>query len=205
MAERIGIYGGTFSPPHNGHVGLAKTFCREFRPDRLLIIPDSLPPHKELPDGAGSVHRLEMARLAFEDIESASVSDFEISREGEKSYSYDTVRHFKKNDNVIYLLCGTDMLLTFDRWYRFKDLFEMCELVYAYRNSDDPDNEDFINAKIAEYREKYGAVIHKLGGGINEISSSQIRIMISEGGDASEFLPEKVYDYIKANGLYKNG
>ena len=89
---RIGIYGGTFNPPHIGHVHAAEEAGRVLGLDKLLIVPDNVPPHKTLPEGSpDNAQRLEMARLAFGAVPCAEVSDLELRREG-KSYSVDTVR-----------------------------------------------------------------------------------------------------------------
>ena len=89
---KIAIYGGSFNPPHLGHVEAARTVASALAPDRLLIVPASVPPHKELADGSPTAQqRLELCRLAFADIPGAEISEMELRREG-KSYSYDTVR-----------------------------------------------------------------------------------------------------------------
>jgi len=89
--RRIGIYGGSFAPPHNGHVRAAQAFLDAIEPDLLLIVPSARPPHKQLSDGASDADRLAMARLAFSDIGQAVVSDMEMVRGG-VIYTADTLR-----------------------------------------------------------------------------------------------------------------
>ena len=127
---KIAIYGGSFNPPHLGHVEAARTVASALAPDRLLIVPASVPPHKELADGSPTAQqRLELCRLAFADIPGAEISEMELCREG-KSYSYDTVRLLREEnpDAQLILVVGTDMLLSFEKWYQFRYLLENCTL-----------------------------------------------------------------------------
>ena len=93
--EKIGIFGGTFNPVHNGHVRLAKHYMEQLGLSRMLVIPTKTPPHKAAPDLADSADRLAMCRIAFEGMEGVTVSDMEIRREG-KSFTVDTVHELKK-------------------------------------------------------------------------------------------------------------
>ena len=109
--EKLGIYGGTFSPIHNGHIRAAEKFLSDIDLDRLLIMPAAIPPHKAA-DGVSGEDRLEMARIAFEGADPRlEVCDFEVRREG-RSYTINTLEHFTSPDRRIYMLVGTDMLLT---------------------------------------------------------------------------------------------
>ena len=114
---RVGIYGGTFSPVHNGHVAAAKAFMEQMWLDILYVIPTGTSPHKEMDGEATGADRLEMCRLAFADVEGVIVSDCEIRRSG-KSYTVDTLREFYAPEHRLFLLCGTDMMLTLDTWYQ---------------------------------------------------------------------------------------
>ena len=121
--KRVGVYGGTFSPPHIAHVRVAKAFSDALSLDKLLIIPAFLPPHKQVDKNISANTRLEMCRLAFSDIENAEVSDIEIARGG-KSYTAITLESLSSDDVELFLLCGTDMFLTLDSWYSPKKIFE---------------------------------------------------------------------------------
>ena len=127
---RVGIYGGTFAPVHIGHVQAAKAFMEQMKLDYLFIIPTALPPHKQIDEGDDPIHRLRMCELAFEGVEGVVISDVEIKRGG-KSYTYDTLVELSRPDTRLFLLCGTDMVLTFDQWYRFEDIFKLCYPTYA--------------------------------------------------------------------------
>jgi nicotinate-nucleotide adenylyltransferase len=198
---RLGIYGGTFSPPHSGHVNAARSFAEAMKLDRLLIIPTFIPPHNEFGEEASCVERLEMCRLAFGDISIAEVSDIEIKRGG-KSYTYETLEELSQSGDELYFLIGTDMLLTFDKWKNPERILELCTLCYVRRESDgELDSE--IEGKISEYREKYGSGPVKIDHTVTEISSSEIRKLLATGNGIISALPEKVLAYIKERGLYK--
>ena len=119
--EKIGLYGGTFGPPHLGHVYAAKTFLREVAPDRLLIMPAGIPPHKEKAAGDTPELRLAMCRAAFGDLPHTEISDYEIRKPG-KSYTVETLEHLAAPGREITMLCGTDMFLTLDHWHRAPDI-----------------------------------------------------------------------------------
>ena len=106
---RVGIYGGTFSPVHNGHVAAARAFMEQMWLDILYVIPTGVTPHKDMKGDATASDRLEMCRLAFGGMEGVIVSDLEMRREG-KSYTVDTLRELYDPDGRLFLLMGTDML-----------------------------------------------------------------------------------------------
>ena len=133
--ERIGIYGGSFSPPHNGHLSAARLLLEEAGVDRLFILPAGVPPHKTLDPDESPEHRLAMTRLAFADLPRTEVSDWEMTRSG-KSYTVLTLEHFSAPDRQLVLLVGTDMFLTLDRWYRAEDIFALAEIVCVRRELD---------------------------------------------------------------------
>ena len=126
---RLGIFGGTFNPPHMGHIRLVTAIADKLQLDRVLIIPASVPPHKHVLNLARSRDRFEMCRLSFEGDRRFSVSDTELLRVG-KSYTYDTLCEIKKKypDAELFLIVGSDMLATFDEWYRYHDILMMCTL-----------------------------------------------------------------------------
>ena len=197
---RVGIYGGTFAPIHNGHVAAAKVFMEQMKLDYLFIIPTYLPPHKQVDSSDDPLYRLKMCELAFEGVDGVVISDVEISRGG-KSYTYDTLKELQRPDTRLFLLCGTDMVLTFDQWYRFEDIFKMCYPTYV-RRENDPFLTKRIVAKIGEYYEKYGVMFRRIVTDPIEISSTEIRRAVREGKDISSMVPEGVAEFIRQNGLY---
>lgn len=197
---RVGIYGGTFAPVHNGHVRAARAFMEQMKLDYLFIIPAYLPPHKQIDASDDPLYRLKMCELAFEDIDGIVISDCEISRGG-KSYTYDTLKELGRPDTRLFLLLGTDMVLTFDTWYRFEDILKMCYPVYV-RRENDPLIGNRIVAKITEYYQKYGVMFRKIVADPIELSSTDIRGAVREGRDISRLVPARVEKFIKENGLY---
>lgn len=201
---RIGIYGGTFSPVHNGHLAAAKAFMEQMWLDILYVIPTGVSPHKQMDGEATALDRLNMCRLAFEGcMDGVIVSDMEMKREG-KSYTVDTLRQLYSEGDRLFLLCGTDMLLTLDKWREPEEIFKLCYPVYVRRESDVM-LDSVIIEKLKEYKEKYGKNVMRLVTDPIEISSSGIRKMIVAGADVSDLVPANVCAYIRQKGLYKNG
>lgn len=198
---RVGIYGGAFSPIHVGHVAAAKAFMEQMWLDVLFVIPTGKSPHKEISTGASDADRLEMCRRAFKGVEGVIVSDIEIRREG-VSYTVDTLRSLEDDDRRLFMLCGTDMILTLDTWHEPDEIFRLSYPVYIRRESDESLDERLI-AKVTEYRNKYGKNVVKIKAPAIEVSSSEIRHKISNGEDISGLVPESVAEYIKEKGLYK--
>ncbi len=198
---RVGIYGGAFAPIHIGHVAAAKAFMEQMWLDVLFVIPTGISPHKQMSAGASNADRLEMCRRAFEGIEGVIVSDIEIRREG-ASYTVDTLRELADDDRRLFMLCGTDMILTLDSWHEPDEIFRLAYPVYIRRESDESLDERLIE-KVTEYRNKYGKNVVKIKAPAIEVSSSDIRKRIADGEDFSSLVPEAVADYIREKGLYK--
>ena len=201
---KIGIYGGTFSPPHIGHIGAAKEFIKAVGLDKLFVVPTFRPPHKDDNAIIESDLRLQMCRLAF-DMPFCEVSDIEIRRGG-KSYTVLTLEEMKKSypEDELFLLCGTDMVLTLDRWFRAEDIFKLCTIVYV-RRENDPATEKDILEKISLFREQFDAEIRHISPRTVELSSSQIRERMARGEDISDLVPNAVADFIRLHGLYARG
>ena len=135
--ERIGIYGGTFNPPHAGHIQAAKQAVTALKLDKLVIVPTSIAPHKAIPEHSPTPRqRLEMLRIAAADCPKAEVSDIELNRGG-VSYTFQTVSELKERypDAELILLMGSDMFLCFDQWKQPDDILKNVELGVFYRGS----------------------------------------------------------------------
>ena len=198
---KIAIYGGSFNPPHLGHVEVAMTVYRELSPDIFFIVPDNEPPHKELEEGSPSAQqRLELCELAFSEIPEVQVSDMELIREG-KSYTADTITKLREeySDDEIYLIMGTDMFLSLDCWYRFEYLIKQCVLTVFPRTEDDM--EDILSCK-ERYENEFGANIQLLPHVALPISSSEVREKLRLRLGA-ELVDDRVYSHIIKNGYYE--
>ena len=168
--------------------------------DILYVIPTATPPHKELEVDVSAKDRLEMCRLAFEELDGVCVSDLEIARGG-KSYTVETLRELSGEDRRLFFLCGTDMMLTLDRWREPEEIFRLCYPVYIRRDNDRSLDAVIVN-KIAQYQRDFGKVVRRIVADPIEISSSQIRRMITDGEDLSGVVTKKVENYIRHNHLY---
>ena len=197
---RIGIYGGTFSPPHNGHLQAARAFMEQMWLDFLYVIPAAIPPHKQMQTPVSVDDRLEMCRLAFSGMEGVYVSDIE-ARRGGRSYTVDTLRELCGEDRRLFLLCGTDMMLTLDQWREPEEIFRLCYPVYI-RREDDRSIDQKIIEKIADYQQKYGKVVRRIVTDPIELSSEQIRARLKEEQSISSLVPAAVEKYIRDKHLY---
>ena len=198
---RIGIYGGTFSPPHVGHVAAAKAFMEQMKLDILYVIPAGLPPHKQVAADDDPRHRLRMCELAFANVDGVIVSDCEIRRSG-KSYTVDTLREFYSPEHRLFLLCGTDMMLTLDTWRQPEEIFRLCYPIYI-RREEDRDLDAKIIAKIGEYQEKFGAIVRRVVMSPIVLSSTEVRTAVKQGASIDGMVSPEVAAYIRANGLYQ--
>ena len=200
--ERIGIYGGTYSPPHIGHLKAAEFAIGALKLDRLLLIPTGVSPHKEMAAGASSADRLEMLRRSAAGIERARVSDMEIKRAG-SSYTVDTLRALKEEhpDAELVLLMGTDMFTSFMTWREPETIMQLATLAVFCRG------EKGERTRIEAHKttlESLGARIELVENPVNAISSTDLRRMLVFGC-ADPFLRPGVGDYIREKGLYGTG
>ena len=200
--ERIGIYGGTYSPPHIGHLRAAEYAIEALKLDRLLLIPTGVSPHKEMSSGASSADRLEMVRISAEGIKKAEVSDIEIRREG-SSYTVDTLRQLKSENSgaELVLLMGTDMFTSFMTWREPETIMQLATLAVFCRG------EKGERQRIDDQKqvlEAMGARIELVENPVTAISSTALRRMLVFGC-ADPFLMPGVGEYIRSQGLYGTG
>ena len=169
--------------------------------DVLFIVPTGESPHKEMDRSATGADRLEMCRRAFSGVEGVIISDTEIKRGG-KSYSIDTVREFARDDCRLFMLCGTDMILTLDAWDGADEIFKLCYPAYI-RREDDRTLDSMIINKLKQYQEKYHKNVVRIVAPVIDISSSEIRRRLKRGEDVSEYMSPEVLQYIDEKGLYR--
>ncbi len=197
---KIGLYGGTFSPPHVAHVRAAKLFVKEAGLDSLIVMPAGIPPHKSADKWGKADIRLEMTRLAFSDF--ARVWDYEIKKEG-RSYTVETLRHLREKypKDELYMLVGQDMFLSLETWREPQAIMKLCTIVAIRRKG----IENVVMEEAAEkYKTLYGAKVILIEDEPFEMSSTEIRNKIAAGGDTREFLTPAVAEYIENNKLYKD-
>ncbi len=195
-----GFFGGTFNPPHLGHVRAAEAAARQLELESLCIIPAGTPPHKKLPDGSPTPEqRREMAELAFGSVSGLRLLDWELLRPG-RSYTADTVERLLAEDpeGELWLLCGTDMFETLPHWYRGKWLLSVLHVAVYPREAG---QEELIDELAERYRREYNARVRRIELTPTAVSSTLLRSLLREGKGA-EYLPEPVYAYILKNRLY---
>lgn len=200
---RIGIYGGSFNPPHLGHILAAQEFVRVLRLDTLLLVPAAVPPHKVMPPNSpDAATRLKLLELAAQELPCAQVDDLELHREG-ASYTVDTLRILRQRypDDTLYLCMGTDMFTSLDSWYCPEEICSLSQIAVAYRDREDGAK---LQEKAAALTEAFGAQITFVENKFLEISSTTVRRLLILGG-AERYLAPAVMDYIQKNGLYGTG
>lgn len=194
--ERFGIYGGTFNPIHNGHLHLIRAACAQLSFDRLLVVPANIPPHKAATDLASNRDRLEMARLATAGMPGVWVSDIELRARG-KSYTILTLERLRAlfPECRFTLLMGADMLESFDRWHRWRDILKLADIAAFARNEGE---ESLLERKAALIGRARVVRVEPL-----PLSSTLVRERVRRGEDISGLVPEPVAAYIYEKGLYR--
>lgn len=189
---KIGLFGGTFNPPHNSHIQIARSAKHELQLDELIVMPCGDPPHKTC--GVDGNTRLELSRLAFGDF--ATVSDYEINKSG-KSYTVETLEHLQAvyPSATLYLIIGEDSFRDIGLWYKASEIVRKATVVVAGRKG----------VKVGDSRhfvEKNGGKVLFLQCDATDVSSSEVRLRYDFDYDADKFVPPLVDEYIRKNGLY---
>lgn len=192
VCMKIGIFGGTFNPPHNSHLQIALQAKQQLGLDKLLVIPCGDPPHKQTEVDAH--HRLAMTRLCFEPL--AEVCDYEILQQG-KSYTYHTLQMLKQRfpQDQLYLIVGGDSYQSFGKWYNPQGICQLAHIVVAERlGSSMTDKQQF--------EAQFGAQVTFVQVKPTDTSSSLIRLRYAFEKSNKDILPAAVDDYVKQHGLY---
>ncbi len=201
--KKLGIMGGTFDPVHFGHLILAQYAYEQLELDEVLFIPSGMPPHKPNRDsGTSSVDRIEMTRLAIEDNCSFALTTIEMDNDG-PCYTYATLNKLRDiyPDADFYFILGEDSLVDFPTWKNPREILAQSRIAVGARpGSSDKRIEDTIE----KTRNLIGGEFVRINAPAIELSSREIRKRIEEGKRVEYMLPEKVLEYIKNRGLYKN-
>ena len=199
----IGIYGGTFDPPHAGHIAAAQAAMETLHLDKLLLIPDAQPPHKQLPEGsAAPQQRYDMTVLATASLgKRAEVSDMELRRAG-VSYTADTLAALRAQypEDTLYLLMGSDMFLSLHTWRRPEDIVALAHIAPFSRETED--ESAAFDAQKAYLEQHFAAQVTVIPNPqVVEVSSTEIRARLARG-QGGELLPPPVWGYIQRERLY---
>jgi len=199
---KIGIYGGSFNPPHLGHMAAAKAAIEELGLERLLIVPACDPPHKTLPEGSASpAQRLEMADIMADQLPCAQSWDVEIARQG-VSYTVDTLEEAKRlwPEDELWLLVGTDMFLSLHTWREPARIMELAGIC-AFRRDASVNQAEFEAQEAFLRREYHARVCVIENPNVIDVSSTGIRKALTNG-NGQDFLHETIYGYILREKLY---
>ena len=203
---KIGVYGGTFNPPHLGHLTAARAVFELLGLDMLLLIPAGMPPHKELPAGSPTPEqRLEMTRMAGEQLglgDKVRTLDIELERGG-RSFTSDTLAQLKAQypDSELWLLMGTDMFLTLQAWHEPEKILSLAGIA-AFGRTEEDTEELFSAQRESLYQTYPQARIFTLTiPGVIEVSSTELREKLAKG-EGGNLLAPAVYGYILREGLY---
>ena len=198
--KKIGVLGGSFDPVHLGHVTLGSAAITEGGLDKLIVMPAHVQPFKIGREKAEDEHRLEMCRLAFQNVDKAEVSDYEMVHT-EISYTFDTLAHLKTiyPDSKLYFITGTDSFLEIEPWRKGKDLLQTYGFIVRVRPGY---REKQLEERIRYYEAMYGTDVIRLHHEMPDVSSTKIKARRMEELPVSDLLPVSVERYINEHKLY---
>ncbi len=205
MAQRIGLYGGSFNPIHNGHLIVARDIAERINLDQIILLPASHPPHKDAGTLLDPAHRAAMVKLAIEGDPLFAFSDFDLKRSG-PNYTIETVMHFREvlgPDVALHWLIGADSLAELITWRRVSDLVNACRIVTAGRQGCTAIDWTKLASVLSDEQ------VTLLKSGVLptaqvDISSSDIRRRVSEGRSIRYLVPDPLRSFIDRNGLYRS-
>ena len=198
---KFGIFGGTFNPIHNGHINIALKIYDKFSLDKILFMPNKIPPHKNIKNVLDEKIRLDMINIAIKNYEFLDVEDYELKKDN-ISYTYESLEYLDRiyKGIELFFIIGSDSFLNFDKWQKIERIFRSSNIVVYLRKEAHKDR----IIKIKErYEELYKGKIYLFFDKIIDISSTEIREKIFNGDDISNLVPKCVYEYIISKGLYR--
>lgn len=199
MKNKVGIFGGTFDPIHNGHLYIAYEALKQLELDKIIFIPAGNPPHKNSSNVIDGNIRYKMVELAIKDFEGFQVSDYEINKKS-RSYTFETLQYYKsKESDELYFILGADSLISIDYWKSVDKILEAATIVVFNRPGF---TKEEIEKKKTQVELKYNKKIIYLDLLNLEISSSCIKEKICKGERIDFFIPESVKQYIEENNIY---
>ena len=192
----IGVLGGSFNPPHLGHLVIASELCARLELGRVLFVPAAAPPHKEIDDGVAAADRLEMTRLATADDERFAASAVEI--ELGLRYTADTLAELRRRHDgaELVFIVGSDTLLQLASWHEPEHVLALATMAVAHRPGDEP-------SAVAAAAERWGTRVRLVPTVGVDLSSSVVRDRVREGLPIRYLVPSAVERFIAEHGLYK--
>ncbi len=191
--EKLGIFGGTFDPPHIAHLLAAEGVRDHLKLDKIIFVPAAIPPHKQKRGVIAAKHRFEMVKLAIRDNPAFELSDTELHRKG-PSYTIETLREMKReHENAeIFFIMGIDLLMEFDTWKEPNRILEECTLVAMNRPGFD----------LAVVDKDLLSRIELVNVPSVDVSSTNVRRRVKSGRSIRYLVPADVEDYIHRNAIY---
>jgi len=190
---RIGIFGGTFDPPHIGHLIIAEQACQQLHLNRVLFVPAYLPPHKKHGTSATAQHRYFMVKRAIEHSPRFEVTSLELRRRG-VSYTIDTLKQLQRmyTNARFYLVVGGDNFSGFRTWKSVREILKLATIVVYKRKT-----------PLGSRKKKYASDVVYLDGATLDVSSTIIRNRVHNGQSIRFLVPHAVEKYIYRHGLYR--
>ena len=204
MIKKIALFGGTLDPIHNGHIQVAQYAANEIDAEKVILIPAKRSPHKKTMPIACAEDRIKMISLAIAGKSGFEVSDCEIKR-SEPSYTLETIEYFRSKyhaDTKLYWLTGADSLKDLAKWYKIRDLMDICQICVMFRAGfEEPSFDNFIPVFGRAHIEKLSKNVIETP--LIDISSTDIRKKIASGQNVEKLVHSNVLKYIIENNLYK--
>ena len=193
MRAKTGILGGSFDPPHVGHVTMARTAKEVLGLDSVLLMPAPKPPHKDLRGLSAWETRLEMTRLAADDVLGVEASSHELDTAG-SSFTVESLRRYRAaNDNDVYFILGSDSLLDLPNWREPETILKLATIVVFLRAGFDP---------VLNVRGDASLIVFESP--VVDVSSSGIRENVRAGKSIETLVPGRVLEYITKHSLYSH-
>lgn len=188
MTKKIGILGGTFDPPHFGHLLIASEILHNMQLSEVWFIPNQIPPHKTERHFSDSRHRLNMLKLAIKDHDQFKINTVELEREG-PSYTYDTIQLLREQypDNSFYFIIGADMIEYLPHWHKIDEIVKLVS---------------FIGVKRQGFKTETNYPVKEIEIPMFDVSSTMLRERLNKNESTAYLLPEDVKRYIEGNHLY---
>jgi nicotinate-nucleotide adenylyltransferase len=186
--KKVGILGGTFDPPHYGHLLIANEVRSALELDKIWFMPNHEPPHKKKPESVEDEDRLHMLELAIAENANFSIQPIELERKG-PSYTVDTMKilHTEYPDHQFYFIIGADMIEYLPKWHDIDILVNLVQ---------------FVGVKRKSYRHQTDYPVLYIDVPAIDVSSSMIRDRVKKGQTVRYLLPDSVIDYIEEKQLY---
>ena len=197
---RVGILGGTFNPPHLGHLVCAQEACVQLSLELVMLIPARIPPHKPIEDEPGVEHRLELCRRAIDGDERFALSDLEIRRSG-PSYTVDTLRqlHSQAPDKQLLLIVGGDVAAGLPQWHEPEEILSLATLAVAKRRGTPRCAVEEALVQLSGGERARFFRMPRIG-----VSSTMVRRRVRAGQPIRYIVPDAVASYIEAHHLYRD-